>query len=70
LAPLDRPDPEFDFHQASLQVDAVDLEASPLLREPLALEAGGTPHPFKVFADTNQGGFRAIHEWIASGYFE
>lgn len=60
-------DPRFDFDQATLQVLPSQREASPLLTEPLALAAGGTPHSFKPFATREDPGFVAIRSWIDAG---
>ena len=56
-----------DFDQAVLQVSATNRDQSPLLTEPLALTAGGTPHGFKPFASTADSGYIAIRGWIQSG---
>lgn len=70
LSPEARPDPEFDFEQARLQVDGYHPEASALLRKPLAVEAGGAPHGTKVFASTSDPDYRVLADWIARGDFE
>jgi hypothetical protein len=67
LSPPGAKDPQFDFDQVSLQVRAVDLDHSPILTEPLALAAGGTPHGFKPFASTADSGYQAIRTWIHGG---
>jgi hypothetical protein len=67
LSPPGAKDDHFDFDQVSLQVRATDLDHSPILTEPLALAAGGTPHSFKPFASTADSGYQAIHTWIHGG---
>lgn len=67
LSPIGDKDPQFDFDQVSLQVLATDREQSPILTEPLALAAGGTPHQTKPFADTTDVGYQAILDWILAG---
>ena len=66
LSPQGAKDIQFDFDQVVLQVSAADREHSPILTEPLALDAGGTPHGVKVFADTSDTGYQAIRGWILS----
>ena len=53
--------------QISLQVSAAEAAASPVLTEPLALAAGGTPHAFKPFATTSDSDYQAILGWIEAG---
>jgi hypothetical protein len=67
LSPPGAKDVQFDFDQVVLQVSATDRDASPILTRPLALDAGGTPHPIKVFATTADSGYQAIHAWIMAG---
>lgn len=67
LSPADAKDARFDFEQVALQVSAADPDGSPVLTEPLALAAGGTPHPYKAFADTSDAGYQAIRAWIRAG---
>lgn len=64
LSPPDAKDVQFDFDQISLQVSASDPERSPILTEPLALSAGGTPHSVKPFASTSDPDYQAIRAWI------
>ncbi len=64
LSPPGAKNPRFDFDQAALQVWPADRDGSPLLTEPLALAAGGTPHGVKPFADTADSDFVAIRNWI------
>lgn len=64
LSPLDARDPAFDFAQASLQVDGYAPSESPILRKPLALEAGGAPHAAKPFVDRNDTDFVALASWV------
>jgi len=67
LSPIGAKDPQFDFEQVSLQVSATDRTQSPILTEPLALAAGGTPHQMKPFADTSDPEYQAILAWILAG---
>lgn len=67
LSPASDKDVAYDFEQVSLQVWPAARESSPILTEPLALLAGGTPHPFKAFADTSDAGYQAIRGWILAG---
>jgi hypothetical protein len=67
LSPAGAKSPQFDFDQATLQVSAQVRESSPLLTEPLAIAAGGTPHPFQPFASTDDADYRAILDWILAG---
>jgi hypothetical protein len=67
LSPAGAKDPRFDFAQASLQVSASSPDQSPLLTEPLALPAGGTPHGVKPFASTSDPDYQAIRQWILDG---
>ena len=67
LSPPGAKDTLFDFDQASLQVSATARDSSPILTEPLALAAGGTPHPFKPFASVADTDYQAIRSWIMAG---
>jgi hypothetical protein len=67
LSPAGAKDARFDFDQVKLQVSATDAETSPILTEPLALDQGGTPHGYKVFATTADTGYAAILLWIRHG---
>ena len=67
LSPAGAKDARFDFDQVVLQVSASRPEASPILTEPLAPEAGGTAHSVKVFATTSDPGYQAILAWILAG---
>jgi len=67
LSPAGDPDRPFDFAQVALQVRATDFATSPILTEPLALAAGGTPHGVKPFATTSDSGYAAILAWIEDG---
>jgi hypothetical protein len=69
LSPTDAKDPAFDFDQVCLQVNGADPTASPILLQPLALAAGGAPHPYKPFADTADSDYVAILAWIEHGEF-
>lgn len=67
LSPPDAKDPQFDFDQVALQVWAAHPDQSPILTEPLAVAAGGTPHAIKPFASTGDSGYVAIRNWIQAG---
>ena len=67
LSPAGAKDAQFDFAQASLQVSASSPTSSPILTEPLALQAGGTPHSFKPLASTADPDYQAILQWILDG---
>jgi hypothetical protein len=67
LSPAGAKDPAFDFAQVSLQVSPTAIPASPILTEPLALGAGGTPHGVKPFATTDDDDYRAVRAWIEAG---
>lgn len=71
LSPVGDKDLDFDFAQAVLQVDGDDPAASPLLRKPLAVGAGGVPHAGDadggLFATTADSGYQAILAWVAAG---
>lgn len=70
LSPDGAPDPRFDFTQAALQVNGTHPDDSTLLRKPLALDAGGAPHAFKVFASPEAADYQLLRQWIVSGVFE
>lgn len=67
LSPPGAKDPRFDFDQVVLQVSAHAPDGSAILTEPLALAAGGTPHPFKPFPTTADSGYQSIREWVFAG---
>ena len=67
LSPPGAKDTQYDFDQVTLQVWASNRDASPILTEPLALAAGGTPHSFKPFASTTDSGYVSIRQWILDG---
>jgi hypothetical protein len=67
LSPPGAKNARFDFDQTALQVSASQPSASPILSEPLALDAGGTPHSVKVFASTSDPEYQAILGWIMAG---
>ena len=67
LSPPGAKDTQFDFDQVVLQVSASNRSASPILTEPLAIAAGGTPHSFKPFASTSDADYQAILAWIMAG---
>jgi len=67
LSPQGAKDDQFDFDQVSMQVFATDLDHSPILTEPLALAAGGTPHGVKPFATTADSGYQKIRTWVHGG---
>lgn len=67
LSPPGAKDARFDFDQAVLQLSSASPPNSPLLTEPLATSAGGTPHAFKPFATTADSDYAAILRWAQSG---
>jgi len=67
LSPPSAKDVRFDFDQISQQVWVGNRDQSPVLTAPLALGAGGTPHPFKPFASTTDSDYVAIRQWIDAG---
>ena len=67
LSPESAKDPSFDFQQVCLQVSTADRDSSPILTRPLALDAGGTPHPYKPFASTADSDYLAIKAWVDAG---
>lgn len=67
LSPPGAKSTTYDFEQVSLQVTPADPDRSPILTQPLALAAGGTPHSVKVFADTNDAEYRTIRAWVRAG---
>lgn len=67
LSPADAKDTQYDFDQVSLQVSSTTPEQSPILTEPLAIAAGGTPHGFKPFASIADSDYQAIRTWILEG---
>lgn len=71
LSPASGKDPDFDFTQASLQVDALQREASALLLKPLAVQAGGTAHagegPTSTFDSDADADYQKILTWILAG---
>ena len=67
LSPPGAKDAQFDFAQVTLQVSASARTASPILTEPLAIAAGGTPHSVKPFASTSDPDYQAILTWIMAG---
>lgn len=67
LSPASAKNVRFDFDQVVLQVRPTPRDSSPILTEPLALAAGGTPHGFKPFASTQDTAWQAIRTWVLSG---
>ncbi len=67
LSPPGAKNTQFDFDQVVLQVSASSRSASPILTEPLALAAGGTPHSVKPFTSTSDSDYQAILAWIMAG---
>jgi hypothetical protein len=67
LSPPGAKDARFDFDQAVLQTSVSRPDSSRLLTQPLALAAGGTPHPFKPFTAVTDTDFIAIRTWIEAG---
>lgn len=70
LSPVTAKDLQYDFDQITLQVYPTARDSSPLLRRPLAIAAGGSPHPFKPFSSTSDSGYVAIRGWIQAGVLQ
>jgi hypothetical protein len=67
LSPPGAKNSQFDYDQVVLQVTIAPRDSSPILTRPLALAAGGTPHPYKPFATTSDPGYQAILQWVLAG---
>lgn len=67
LSPPGAKNTRYDYDQVVLQVTPGNLDQSPILTEPLALAAGGTPHSLKVFPDTNDTEYRTLRAWVRAG---
>lgn len=67
LSPASAKDLRFDFDQVALQVRPSPRDSSPILTEPLALAAGGTPHGFKPFDNTADPDWQTIRAWVLAG---
>lgn len=67
LSPSDAPNSQFDFDQTQLQVNVADPDASPLLLEPLRVDAGGSLHQEEPFATTDDPDYVTLRAWIAAG---
>lgn len=70
LSPSTAKNARFDFDQVVMQVYPTARDSSPVLLRPLALVAGGTPHPAKPFASTDDSDFVAIRTWIRAGVLQ
>ena len=74
LSPNTDKDVDFDFQQASLQVNGADPSSSPLLMKPLDEAAGGSSHAASAqqsgFATTAEAGYQAILAWVQDGEYE
>lgn len=74
LSPAADKDPAFDFAQARLQAVPADAATSPLLRKPLAVTAGGSPHAGDaeggIFATTSDPDYQVILAWIDAAVAE
>lgn len=74
LSPANDKDVDMDFTQVSLQVDAADPPASPVLAKPLAPEAGGVAHAADSglfgFTSTGDPHYLAILAWIEAGEYQ
>jgi hypothetical protein len=70
LSPAGDKNLAFDFEQAVWQSDGSDPAASPLLRKPLAVSAGGAPHGGDpaggIFDTTGDPDYQAILAWITA----
>jgi len=70
LSPATAKDLIFDFDQVALQIYPTERDSSPILTRPLALTAGGTPHPVKPFAATGDSDYMTIRTWIMAGLLQ
>jgi hypothetical protein len=71
LSPASAKDADFDFEQASLQVDPVNRDASSLLLKPLSEIAGGLPHagdgPTTTMNSVDDPDYATLRAWIQEG---
>lgn len=67
LSPPGAKDVQFDFDQVKRQVSPTAFTSSPILTEPLAIAAGGTPHQIHPFDSTSDPEYLAILAWIEDG---
>jgi len=67
LSPSTAPNARYDYDQIVLQVTAAHPDQSPILTRPLADAGGGTAHPLKVWADTNDTEYRTVRAWVRAG---
>ncbi len=67
LSPVGAKDLRFDFEQTVMQIYPTLPDSSPILTRPLALAAGGSPHPYKPFASTADSDWIAIRNWVLDG---
>lgn len=71
LSPSSDKDTDFDFDQASLQVNISALEGSALLLKPLSESSGGVAHagdgPTTTFASTDDPDYQTLRDWILAG---
>ena len=71
LSPTSAKNPDFDFDQASLQVDALQRDTSALLLKPLSVQAGGVPHagdnPTTTIDSVNDTDYQTLRAWILAG---
>jgi hypothetical protein len=71
LSPASAKDADFDFEQASLQVDPVNRDASSLLLKPLSEIAGGLPHagdgPTTTINSVDDPDYATLRAWIQEG---
>jgi hypothetical protein len=70
LSPASAKNLQYDFDQVSLQVYATARDSSAVLTRPLAIAAGGSPHPFKPFGSTSDSGYVAIRQWVHAGVLQ
>jgi hypothetical protein len=70
LSPVTAKDLQFDFDQVSLQVDPYARDSSAVLTRPLAIAAGGSPHPYKPFTSTSDSGYVTIRQWVQAGVLQ
>jgi hypothetical protein len=70
LSPVSAKNVIYDYDQVVLQVYPTLRDSSPILTRPLALAAGGSPHPFKPFASTADSDYAAVRRWVQSGVLQ
>ena len=70
LSPESAKDVNYDFDQVSQQVYPTLRDSSEILLRPLAMAAGGHPHPYKAFASKDDPEFRTLSAWVHAGVLQ